>query len=105
VGPFGRPHPLRRLGPIEKGYDAVTQASQWVGSRSSDGELVPAHDVVHVAGDLAYTVGSERGIVRVDGGQPRPMTIRVTRVYRRQDGEWWLVHRHADFPPADQRRG
>jgi hypothetical protein len=26
------------------------------------------------------------------------MTIRVTHIYRRIDGEWYLVHRHADFP-------
>jgi hypothetical protein len=24
-------------------------------------------------------------------------------VYRRIDGEWYLVHRHADLPPSDQR--
>ena len=28
------------------------------------------------------------------------MTLRVTHVLRRIDGEWRLVHRHADFPPA-----
>jgi ketosteroid isomerase-like protein len=33
------------------------------------------------------------------------MTIRVTHVYRRIEDDWWLVHRHADFSPADQRRG
>ncbi|MGY1641603.1 YybH family protein [Geodermatophilus sp. SYSU D00703] len=92
-------------GPIEKGYDAVTTTFQWVGSRFNDGALVPTHDVVEVAGDLAYTVGTQRGTVRVDGGEPRPMTLRVTHAYKRVDGEWWLVHRHADFPPADQRRG
>jgi len=31
------------------------------------------------------------------------MVIRVTHIYRRIDGEWKLVHRHADFPPPDQR--
>ena len=31
------------------------------------------------------------------------MTIRVTHIYRRIDGEWYLVHRHADFPLSDQR--
>jgi ketosteroid isomerase-like protein len=31
------------------------------------------------------------------------MTIRVTHIYRRIDGEWYLVHRHADLPPSDQR--
>jgi ketosteroid isomerase-like protein len=91
-------------GPIEKGHDAVTRTFQWVGSRFSDGALHPTHDVVRVSGDLACTVGTEYGVVRVDGGEPRPMTIRVTHVYERLDGRWWLVHRHADFPPPDQRR-
>ncbi len=50
-----------------------------------------------------YTVGMEEGEVRVDGRAPFLMRLRVTHVLRRVDGEWWLVHRHADFPPADQR--
>jgi hypothetical protein len=33
------------------------------------------------------------------------MTIRVTHIYRRFEGKWRLVHRHADFPPADERHG
>ena len=36
------------------------------------------------------------------------MTLRVTHVLRRIDGEWRLVHRHADFPPptsAGSERG
>ena len=36
---------------------------------------------------------------------PTSMTIRVTHIYRRIDGEWYLVLRHADFPPSDQRAG
>jgi ketosteroid isomerase-like protein len=32
------------------------------------------------------------------------MTIRVTHTYRRYGDAWRLVHRHADFPPPDQRR-
>ena len=60
--------------------------------------------VVYASGDLAYTVGFERGPVSVDGGPERDMVIRVTHIYRRFGEEWMLVHRHADFPPADQRR-
>lgn len=91
-------------GPVERGHHAVTSTFTWVGSRFSDGALVPANDVVHFSGDLAYTVGFERGDVRVDGGEPRPMTIRVTHVLRRVDGQWRIVHRHADYPPIDERR-
>ncbi len=64
----------------------------------------PRHDVLGVGSDVAWTVGIEEGAVRVDGGEPVRMTLRVTHVLRKIDGEWWLVHRHADFPPADQRR-
>jgi len=33
----------------------------------------------------------------------RDMVIRFTHIYRRIDGDWKLMHRHADFPPPDQR--
>lgn len=55
------------------------------------------------SGDLAYTVAFERGEVSIDANAPASMTIRVTHIYRRIDGEWYLVNRHADFPPSDQR--
>jgi ketosteroid isomerase-like protein len=51
------------------------------------------------SGDLAYTVGYERNKVHAEG-RPRAYTLRVTHVYRREDGRWRIVHRHADFPPG-----
>ena len=92
-------------GPIEKGHQALTDTFRWVGSRFTGGAFVPENVVTHASGDLAYTVGFEQGEVSVDGGAPQPMMIRVTHIYRRIDGAWQLVHRHADFPPADQRLG
>jgi ketosteroid isomerase-like protein len=90
-------------GPIERGHAAVTSTFTWVASRFSDGMLTPRHEVVDISGDIAYTVGFEQGQVRVDGGEPFDMTLRVTHILRRVAGRWRLVHRHADFPPADQR--
>jgi ketosteroid isomerase-like protein len=55
------------------------------------------------SGDLAYTVGYEHNRVRVDG-EPRTYTLRATHVYRRTDGHWRIVHRHADVPPAEGGR-
>ena len=92
-------------GPIDRGTGRLRETFRWVGSRFSGGPLVPEDTVAFESGDLAYTVGFERGEVSVDGGPLRPMTLRVTHVYRRVDGEWRLVHRHADFPPEDQRPG
>jgi ketosteroid isomerase-like protein len=90
-------------GPIEKGPDALAETFDWVGERFTGGTLEPTYEVVDVSGDLAYTVGLERGDVSVGGGPARAMTLRVTHVYRRIDAEWRLVHRHADFPPTDRR--
>lgn len=91
-------------GPIERGHADVTRTFEWVGSRFSGGALVPSYELVYVSGDLACTVGFEEGTVRVDGGEPFVMRIRATHVLRRIDGEWRLVHRHADFPPRDERK-
>jgi ketosteroid isomerase-like protein len=91
-------------GPIEKGHEAVTDTMRWVGSRLTGAATVDVeHTVIASSGDLAYTVGFERSHVNVDGGAPREMVIRVTHIYRRIDGDWKLVHRHADFAPPDQR--
>jgi ketosteroid isomerase-like protein len=63
---------------------------------SYDFDLVAAG----ASGDMAYTVGYEHNEVVVDGKR-RMYTLRATHVYRREDGEWRTVHRHADFPPED----
>jgi ketosteroid isomerase-like protein len=50
-----------------------------------------------VSGDLAYTVAVERSTVHVDGqDQPATMELRVTHVFGKENGQWKLLHRHAD---------
>lgn len=58
------------------------------------------HEVVaaDVVGDMAYTVGYEHTQATVNG-VPRTYTLRTTQVYRREDGEWKVSHRHADTVP------
>lgn len=80
------------------GWENVKSAITSVASRFSnctayDFEVIAAG----VSGDLAYTVGFEPTSVSIDG-QPQTYTLRVTNIYRRDDGEWKLVHRHADRP-------
>jgi ketosteroid isomerase-like protein len=49
------------------------------------------------SGDLGYSVSLERGHAHLAGeGAAAPMVLRVTHVYRRIDGVWRVVHRHAD---------
>jgi ketosteroid isomerase-like protein len=91
------------LGPCKSGWDEVSRIFRWVASLFSGVkdyrfELVAAG----ASGDLAYTVGYEHSTVSADGGPAEPKTLRVTHVYRRENGEWKIVHRHGDFPPVDQ---
>ncbi|NYG06571.1 ketosteroid isomerase-like protein [Phycicoccus badiiscoriae] len=53
---------------------------------------VLSYDVVE---DMAYTAGLEHTSVSVDG-EARTYTLRVTQVYRRENGQWKLAHRHGD---------
>ena len=48
-----------------------------------------------VTGGMAYTAGFEHTSASVDG-RPRTYTLRATQVYRREDGEWRVAHRHGD---------
>ena len=65
---------------------------------SSDIELVAAD----VSGGLAYTAHREITSTSVNG-QPRDYVLRVTQVYRREDGAWKVVHRHGDEEPQADR--
>jgi hypothetical protein len=51
---------------------------------------------------MAYTVAIERYTASADGAPAAPTELRATHVYRREDGHWRAVHRHADRRPADQ---
>jgi ketosteroid isomerase-like protein len=91
---------LGAFGVAKSGWDEVSRTFRWVASRFSnlaefDFELVAAG----ASGDLAYTVGYERHSVSIEGGPVEPHTLRVTHVYRRENGEWKIVHRHGDEVP------
>jgi ketosteroid isomerase-like protein len=90
------------FGPCVSGWDEVSRAFEWVASRFS-GNIAYSFELVaaDVSGDLAYTVGYEHHSTSIDGAAPEPKTLRVTQVYRREDGEWKVVHRHADERMSD----
>jgi ketosteroid isomerase-like protein len=46
--------------------------------------------------DLAYIVGIEHTTASIAGAGPKSYSLRVTTIFRREDGEWKVVHRHGD---------
>jgi ketosteroid isomerase-like protein len=52
------------------------------------------------SGDLAYILALEHTTASVKGAPPQPYLLRVTTAFRREGGEWKVVHRHAD--PASE---
>lgn len=85
------------------GWDEVSGVFRWVAALFSDCtdyrfELIAAG----LSGDLAYTVGYENSVRSVRGGPAEPSRLRVTHVYRRENGQWRIVHRHGDVPPVEE---
>ena len=48
-----------------------------------------------VIGDMAFTAGYERTQASIKG-ERRRYVLRVRQIYRREDGEWKVAHRHGD---------
>ncbi len=53
------------------------------------------------SGELAYTVALEHTTASVNGSA-RSYTLRVTTLFRRENGEWKVFHRHGDELAEDQ---
>jgi ketosteroid isomerase-like protein len=86
------------FGPYAKGKPAVLQTLAGAAAKYRDGSVVRV-DRIAVYGD-----GNVIGLVEVEhdrakvGGRPdlAEFSARVTSIYERIDGQWKLVHRHAD---------
>ncbi len=86
-------------GAYEQGWNQVGARYEWAAARFRESGATVQVEYLSsaVGGDLAYTVAIERSEALVAGqDKPVPMALRVTHVFRKEDGEWKLVHRHAD---------
>jgi ketosteroid isomerase-like protein len=81
------------------GWSEVGPAFEWLASRFSNGTYEYEVIAAGASGDLGYVVGIEHSTASVGGATPEAYELRVTEVFRREDGEWKVVHRHADPPP------
>lgn len=90
---------MHPIGGRQVGWDAVRASFEQVAQLAADGQVELKDQLIHVAGDLAYEVGSEHGRVKL-AGQPVVLDYRVTNIYQREAGTWKLIHHHTDTSPA-----
>ncbi|TCN34667.1 ketosteroid isomerase-like protein [Kribbella orskensis] len=91
-------------GLCESGTDRVTEAFDRVASEfSAVRDYVWEPIASGVSGDLAYTVAFERYVASLRGEPPAQQELRVTHIYRREQGRWRAIHRHADRKQPDTR--
>ena len=84
------------FGGYEKGWDKVGARLDWAaaqmkGSQPKKGKIEYI-DIV-VSSDMAFTVALASV---VQGATKNDSKIRVTEIFRKEDGSWKLLHRHAD---------
>ena len=91
---------LGAFGGYEKGWKDVGPRYDWASSqfKESGAKMKVEYLNTGISGDLAFTVSIERQEeVRLgDQHKPTPRALRVTQIFRREDGAWKLLHRHAD---------
>jgi ketosteroid isomerase-like protein len=91
-------------GAYERGWDEVRRRYEWVTDNfaGTSSNICSFENITVVYGeDIAYTLDIERNSI---DGNKRQMDLRVTTVFRKEAGEWKMVHRHGD-PLVEQQYG
>jgi ketosteroid isomerase-like protein len=93
-------------GGYERGWDAVSKRWDWAGGQFKGGSVSYQNVTTVTTAALAYTTDIETFKVRMDGMHSATQwSNRVTHIFRLEDGQWRLLHRHANrlevqFVPA-----
>jgi ketosteroid isomerase-like protein len=86
-------------GAAEVGWDEAGARYDWAAARflESGAKVNVEYLASGVSGDFAYTIANEHSEALIVGQDKlAPMALRVTHLFRLEDGEWKLIHRHAD---------
>jgi ketosteroid isomerase-like protein len=86
------------IGPPARGWDEVEAAMDRAASQLREGEPCRYEHVSgYAGGSLAYVVELQHTRAKFgDATDIGSISLRVTTIFRREDGEWKVVHRHAD---------
>lgn len=93
-------------GPPVRGFPQIEEAGRRAAANFRDGRALNFDTVVrYETSELAYLLEIERFEAKVAGSDElTALSLRVTSIFRREDGRWKLLHRHAD-PITSPRSG
>jgi ketosteroid isomerase-like protein len=85
-------------GPPVRGWEQVAKTLGHAASLRSDGTFLGWQIVTkYVSAELAYVVQIERAEAKIGAREDiTPLAVRATMIFRPDEGEWKVVHRHAD---------
>lgn len=84
-------------GGYEKGWEQVARRWDWAGQQFKGGTVRHENLTTVVTAELAYTTDIETFETDMGGMDgPASWSNRVTHVFRLIEGEWRLIHRHAN---------
>jgi ketosteroid isomerase-like protein len=83
-------------GDTVRGFDDSDPAVEELARFFQAGEATVEVVETYASGDLVVLVVVERQHGEIGGLPEQDWSLRVTWVFRRSDGNWQLVHRHAD---------
>lgn len=94
------------MGGYEQGWEQVGRRWDWAGNMFHGGGPFSFENIsTIVTAEMVCGTDIERITVRLGGADaPTELANRVTQVFRREDGEWKLVHRHASRLEAQAQR-
>lgn len=87
---FGAEMSRRGWSQLEPAFQRL--AASFTGSTSCEYEVLAAE----ADGDLGWVVAIEHSVAARHGNPPTRYALRVTTLFRREQGEWKVVHRHGD---------
>jgi ketosteroid isomerase-like protein len=88
---------LGGFGGFEHGWKEVGPRLDWAASHFAGGSYSQETLSATVGSDVACLVSQERwSYATPQQHQETLLELRVTQVFRREEGHWRLVHRHAD---------
>ena len=87
---------MAAIGGYNVGFDAVSDLLSSASKTQSFDSWSAENLVTYVIDDLAFSVELEH-YGRVVDGEDQGMTLRATQIYRRENGQWRIVHRHGDI--------